>query len=127
MKKKSILFEQSDFLIKMYSDILEECGYEVFVTKEFDKAFEYFVTNDIDILWVKYERVDNNKQSGYEFIKKIHNEKKYNQVFKIVTGDFQILERKMTAMELVKLKVNEIVRVPTGSGYLREVVKRANQ
>lgn len=110
----ALIYEQFNPLIDLYTRLLTEKGFEVFATKSLDEAWDYFQTNDIDMVVAKFEAVEgHHAPSGVELIRKIRSGDKNSDVFIIVIGH-EIY--RPDEMRLMEMKVFAMLRLPITKG-----------
>jgi len=111
---KALVYEQFNPLIDLYARLLIERGFEVFATKSLDEAWDYFQTNDVDMVIAKFEAVEaHDAPSGVELIQKIRSGDKNSVAFIIVIGD-EIY--KPDEIRLMEMKVFAMLRLPITKG-----------
>jgi DNA-binding response OmpR family regulator len=118
--RKALLYEQFNPLIKIYRDCLEDYGFEVFATKYFERALEFFKESRVDLIWVKYEAVKSHSAlSGVELLKELQKIQIYKDSCKIVSA---VDLYKTGEIDLLKLGVNSILRIPATKSAIVTVI-----
>lgn len=107
---KALVYEHFNPLIAMWERFLNERGFDVFSTKSMDEAWNYFQSNDVDVIIVKFDTayLDDNPHS-IKFIEKIRGSEKNSDVF-ILTLGHNIY--KLDEIRLMQLQVFAILHIP---------------
>lgn len=107
---KALVYEHFNPLIAMWERLLIERGFDVFSTKSMEEAWNYFQSNDIDVVVIKFDKayLDDNPPS-IELIEKIRDAEKNSNVF-ILTLGHNIY--KLDEIRLMELKVFSILQIP---------------
>jgi len=111
---RALIYEQFNPLIDIYTRLLTEKGFEVFATKSLEEAWDYFQTNDVDMVVATFEAVEgHDAPSGVELIRKIRNGDKNSDVF-IITIGHEIYRH--DGIRLMEMKVFAMLRLPITNG-----------